>query len=403
MRARTIASTVVTLALVTLLGACAAAPSGPAAAPPATAGASPSPDSSTLPAAPGTVTTLGPPLAPAAPGTLISSTPVAAPEHMHAWRISYHSRSLDDHDIAVTGLAVAPETLSGAPTPLVTWGHPTTGSADACAPSLQGTMSLPFPELLTAQGIALVASDYPGLGTSDPHPYLVGDSEGHSVLDAARAMEQIPDTGVTAASPVVVAGFSQGGHAAAFAGQLAPSYAPDLDLKGVFIAAPVSDVAHFAHRAEGRDDQFGVLVTIVGGYVSSYAELDPSTVFEPGTVAQIDELERRCIGDINIFFDRPVASMLREAPTERGDFARRFAENQAGNTAIRVPVLVVQGGLDDIVDPADTRAMVARYCALGTVTELQIKADAKHGVMSDQPFVGWVEARLRGEPAVNTC
>ncbi len=405
-RARPALKLTLTIAVTLLLAACSSsvAPDpGASTAPGATADTAPGAPPSALGAAPATVTTIGPPATPAPPGTLISAQSIQAPAHMHAWRIAYHSRSLDDHDIAVTGLAVAPETPTTTPTPVVTWGHPTTGSADPCAPSLQGTTSLPFPELLTARGIALVATDYPGLGTSDAHPYLVGASEGHSVLDAARALQQIPETGVTAASPVVVAGFSQGGHAAAFAGELAPTYAPDLDLRGVFIAAPVSDVAHFAHRAEGRDDQFGVLVTIVGGFVTTYAELDPASVFEPGTVAEIDQLETRCIGDINIFFDRPVATMLREPPTQRADFARRFAENQAGNSRIAVPVLVVQGALDDIVDPADTQAMVQRYCALGTAVELQIKPEAKHGVMSDQPFVGWIEARLAGEPAKPTC
>ena len=36
-------------------------------------------------------------------------------------------------------------------------------------------------------GYAVVRTDYEGLGTPGVHPYLVGRSEGRSVLDAVRA------------------------------------------------------------------------------------------------------------------------------------------------------------------------------------------------------------------------
>ena len=40
---------------------------------------------------------------------------------------------------------------------------------------------------LIVQGVVVAATDYEGLGTPGPHPYIVGASEGHSVLDAAVA------------------------------------------------------------------------------------------------------------------------------------------------------------------------------------------------------------------------
>ena len=47
-----------------------------------------------------------------------------------------------------------------------------------------------MPELLAA-GTAIVFTDYPGLGTPGPHPYLVGESEGRAVLDSIRAARQL--------------------------------------------------------------------------------------------------------------------------------------------------------------------------------------------------------------------
>jgi alpha-beta hydrolase superfamily lysophospholipase len=350
----------------------------------------------------GTGTTVAAPVTPGAPGELIEARLVDGPAHTRAWHLTYHSRSADDRDIAVTGLLVAPE-APAADIPLVTWGHPTTGSADRCTPSEKGTQSVPLPELLTGNGMAIVATDYEGLGTTDPHPYLVGTSEGHAVLDAARAARQVTGAGVTARSPTIIWGFSQGGHAAGFAGQLAPTYAPELPVIGVAIAAPVSSVDHFARRAEDRSDQFGVLVTIVGGFAHAYPELDPGAVFTSPVVAELPELERECIGEVNIFFDRPVPDMLVAKPSERADFAARFAENELGRAPISVPVLVVQGAKDDIVDPADTQALVDRYCALGMTVAYEIKPDAKHGVLNDQPYFDWIMDRIAGDPAPSTC
>ena len=41
---------------------------------------------------------------------------------------------------------------------------------------------------LVAEGNVVAATDYAGLGTSGVHPYLVGDSEGRSVLDSIRSL-----------------------------------------------------------------------------------------------------------------------------------------------------------------------------------------------------------------------
>ncbi|MET0895540.1 MAG: hypothetical protein ABWY80_06790, partial [Acidimicrobiia bacterium] len=47
-------------------------------------------------------------LATAAPGTLIRSEPYPAIKGARAWKVLYHSRSIDGRDIAVSGVVVAP-------------------------------------------------------------------------------------------------------------------------------------------------------------------------------------------------------------------------------------------------------------------------------------------------------
>ena len=143
------------------------------------------------------------PLAKAKPGTIIRSTPIAdAPTGSRAWKILYHSRTVGGKDIAVSGVVVAPTgTAPRGGRVVVWWAHGATGLADMCAPSKQPDIAsgssgagiedprapIPMLQALLDTGYVVAATDYEGLGTPGLHPFLVGESEGRSVLDAARA------------------------------------------------------------------------------------------------------------------------------------------------------------------------------------------------------------------------
>jgi len=80
--------------------------------------------------------------------------------------------------------------------PLIAWAHGTTGIADICAPSWEARSYRDVSYLNTwlQQGYVIVATDYQGLGTPGPHPYLAVRPEAYSVLDSIRAvLRQFPD------------------------------------------------------------------------------------------------------------------------------------------------------------------------------------------------------------------
>jgi pimeloyl-ACP methyl ester carboxylesterase len=101
----------------------------------------------------------------------------------------------------------------------------------------------------------IVATDYVGLGTAGPHPYLIGQGEARSVLDSVRAARQMPQLSLQPAT--VVWGHSQGGHAALWAGALAPSYAPDVHVLAVAALAPASDPQRSRRKGEERRSRAG--------------------------------------------------------------------------------------------------------------------------------------------------
>ena len=102
------------------------------------------------------------------------------------FRILYRSVAPDGRPIAVSGVVIRPAGRNPPEgRPVVAWAHPTTGVARKCAPSLIPNVLTDIPGLLDMlhRGWVIAATDYPGLGTAGIHPYLVGVSEAHAVLE----------------------------------------------------------------------------------------------------------------------------------------------------------------------------------------------------------------------------
>ena len=170
-------------------------------------------------------------------GTLIRAERVPLPLHPPAtiWRILYHSRSASGRDIAVSGFAIVPASAAKGVRPVYAWAHGSSGQADRCASRDIPDNLPPYGGRLVGRNAVLVATDYQGPGTpGEPTPY-VGVAEAHAILDGTRAAKQL--RGVGRPGPVVIAGRSQGGGAALWAAQLAHTYAPSLDLRGVVALA----------------------------------------------------------------------------------------------------------------------------------------------------------------------
>ncbi|MGH9296698.1 MAG: lipase family protein, partial [Acidimicrobiales bacterium] len=232
------------------------------------------------------------PLSPAAPGSLIRAELVTGvpgvPTGARLWRILYHSRTIYGADLAESGYVVAP---AGPPPPggfpVISWAHGTTGFSGICAPSLFTTEGGVGPYLIPGlaqylrAGFVVAATDYQGLGTAGIHPYLLGASEGRAVLDAARASRRLPD--LKTSDRVVIYGHSQGGQAALFAGELAPSYAPELHVLGVVAAAPATNLSLIFSVAIGPLGQgiLGFTLPAAYSWTRTYKDLPQSDVFTP--------------------------------------------------------------------------------------------------------------------------
>ena len=356
------------------------------------------------------------PLTPAPPGTLVRiqhlAPGVRLPTGSVGWRILYHSVSVTGVDTVDSGVVIAP--AGAAPAggfPLVTYGHPTAGLAALCAPSRYATFEIPSLASFLAAGDAVVATDYEGLGTPGPHPYLVGDSEGRSMLDAARAARQVP--GLDVSRRVVAYGYSQGGQGALFAGQLAPAYAPDLDLVGVVAESPAVAFTRLIGHITTAAALNGLYVTLALSWSEVYPGLPLTSLLSPAAIARDGVTTSGCEAQISEAYAHLAPGRVRGPGTDPASprtspvWRAELAANSPGGRPIAAPVLVASGAADQVIPPALTADYVARACTADHDRVVHdIVAGADHGTIvpaAAGPITAYVAARLAGRPAPAGC
>jgi pimeloyl-ACP methyl ester carboxylesterase len=348
------------------------------------------------------------PLPEGAAGELIRSEPIDTPSPVRAWRILYHSRAVDGSDIAVSGTVLAP--VGDAPAeerPVQAIGLGSSGIADQCSPSRTPEPMLSSPGILAyvAAGRVVAITDYAGLGTPDVHPYGSGESAGRAVLDAARAARQLPDA--HAGARVALGGYSQGGHAVLFGAELAPSYAPELDVVGVVAVAPMLDLVALMHNASSLPAGLGGALMFVRGLSAAYPEADPALVLTEQGKAALPTVDAQCYEQLAATFSTTEPQDLFTADPSVVDGWRDALErNTPAPGRIDVPILVLKGDADEILPKTFTDTYVAGLCAAGDPVDYRVYPGANHTTVlpaSAADLEAWVAERFTGTPAATTC
>ncbi len=348
-------------------------------------------------------------------GSLIDAQRFPSPSYADAYRILYVSTDVEGRKLPVSAVVYLPKTTppSGGRN-IVAWAHPTTGIAPGCAPSLDrhnfAGLSLPqsIPGLarFISAGDIVTATDYPGLGTPSTHPYLVGLSEGRSIIDSVRAARQLP--GADASNRFAVWGHSQGGQAALFAGQITASYAPSLSLVGVAAAAPPTDLGPELTSVHASK----LLTAYVYRSWSATYHVPLTSVVAPAAVPAVIKAASKCINSVGQFIvaGRAAAALnkayLAHPPEATPPWPMLFAENSPGHAPPGAPLLIVQGAADTTVKPKYTRAFAARLCRKRAILDYVEKPGAGHvfiGYKSAKLAAAWISARFAGLPPPDNC
>lgn len=349
--------------------------------------------------------------APAQGGALVSADPlVETPAGMQAWRIRYLTTDDRGQRREVTGMVVAPrEAIPAQPRRVIAWTHGTWGTAEKCAPSLSPRFFELTPALdAVRNGYVVVAPDYPGLGSSGPHPYLVGTVTGRSVLDAVRAARSIP--GAAAGASFAVWGESQGGHAALWTGQLARTDGAGLRLVGVAAGAPPSDLAANFRQA-GDPSAKAFLTALAADSWSRYYGV-PLTLGRRGTPAIMRRMAGNCVSvDATPRLGALLGILTLRRDLRGVDFPglRPWSSYVAANSLSPVqpvPVLIAQTREDPLVAPAVTRQFARRLCANRVRVQwidLPGKDHATTARQSAGQTLRWIDERFAGTRAPSDC
>ncbi|MFV0374913.1 lipase family protein [Microbacterium sp.] len=354
---------------------------------------------------------------PGEPGRLIRAEPFTGgiPDSAVAWRILYTTTGVDGRVRAASGVVVVPRDGDGN-WPVIDWNHGTTGYAQHCAPSLQprglwsGALYI-LPTIIT-QGWAVVATDYIGLGTEGPHPYLIGPPSAYASLDAVRAARELDDADLGVET--VIWGHSQGGHAALWSGALARSYAPDVWVRGVAALAPAGDPPALVQRVTRVTGGSIFASFATASYSAIYPDVDLTQVVRPGAQEILLSMSQRCLSDpgtvVSVFAALGMSrdpELFARSPTV-GPLGARLRQNIAP-PGIAAPLLIGQGGADTVVSPTLQDRYVASLCDAGQQVDYRVYAGYEHARVIERPspllleLVEWTRARFAGETVEPGC
>jgi pimeloyl-ACP methyl ester carboxylesterase len=290
--------------------------------------------------------------------------------------VLYSSKTPQGKTVAVSGSVAVPR---GKPPkrgwPVITWAHGTTGVADVCAPS-RDFMGTPNPTGETyinpnlnawlAAGYAVLRTDYQGLGTPGKHPFLVGKAEGRGVLDIVQAARELdPRIG----KRYLIAGHSQGGHAALFAAGEARKYLPKLRLRGTVAFAPASHLleqAALLPQLTSPSPLTALAVLILDGATTQSKRIDVNRLLSDRALALYPLLQTQCIARL-AQSDEYGGITPSELERSGADLSALNPVLAAMNPLVRsrAPIQIEQGDADTIVFKVYTDQLKDELIAAG--------------------------------------
>ncbi|GGI25813.1 lipase (plasmid) [Bradyrhizobium sp. CCBAU 53351] len=353
---------------------------------------------------------------PTRPGVMLREEPMKAQPEITkaalAERILYSSTDVRWHAgiVPVSGTLYLPvgEPPAGG-WPLVAWAHGTLGVADVCAPSWAGhkPRDATYIQKWLENGFAVVATDYQGLGGPGPHPYLIWEAEGHSVLDAVRAARAAH--GDKLAPKVFISGQSQGSGAALGATTVAPNYAPDVPLLATVATGVVSTFPDGPYRpAEAFKVGSPIYLTLMmlGGSLPDEAPPVDNLVTDKGRLV-LRAAREGCTGEM-----RAIAQ--KDTVTADNAYVQPIANIEASLASptdmkpvrLPVPVLLGTGLADSVLPPRRQYAAVAALCSAGNEVVWNTYPGATHngGLIAAFPdALAFFKQTLEGKKTPSNC
>ncbi len=333
------------------------------------------------------------------PGAVLNSRSVGVQPGTTSTQLLFRSADSKNNPIAAATTVIVPDapwTGSG-PRPVVAYNEATDSLGNACAPSYtlpRGTnKEIDRIGELLGRGYSVVVTDYQG----PRQAYSAGIVSGHTVLDGLRASQTV---GVSADAPIGITGYSGGAIASGWAAQMAPAYAPELNIAGVAFGGPPTDYTILQSSLNGQIGS-GLFAAATTGLAREYPELMATTNDAGLRVALVQKdqcvdvlsysglllLDQQNLSNVPNVFEDPVTKAVVE-------------ENRMGQTLPEAPVYIYQGLQDFLIPKEGAEAVQDQWCAMGASVHLE-EIPGDHTIAERNGREGafaWLDDRLAGVP-----
>ena len=207
-------------------------------------------------------------------------------------------------------------------------------------------------------------------------------------------------------APIGLWGYSGGGLASAWAAEMCGTYAPELDIVGAVLGAPVGDLGHTFRRLNGSF-LAGLPALVIAALAHVYPDLDrviKEHTNEEGralldalekmtTVEAVLQMAGKNMGD---YLDEPLEDIL-----STPEVMHVFDSIKLGAAVPTPPVLIVQAVHDYLIDVKDIDELADVYSAGGARVTYHRDAFNEHLILhplSAPMTLRWLTDRFDGRP-----
>lgn len=262
-----------------------------------------------------------------------------------------------------------------------------------------------------AQGATVVITDY----EETNQVFGAGRLEGYATLDGIRAAESYLRY-VSTTTPVAMIGYSGGAIASQWAAELAPAYAPKLDIVGTAAGGVFVDPVHNLYYINGGATGWASVIPVFLIVLQRAYGVNLTPYLSPLGAKVISQDQSAYIGNLASGFTTYQQLLKPQYQTFTSIPGAASALNQlimGSDGTPKSPMFLENGaGIenngydgDGIMITADIEALAHTYCTRGVAIEFQ-QYNYSH-TEAAVPFYAnalpWLTARLAGLPAPSNC
>ncbi|MGX7697514.1 lipase family protein [Gordonia polyisoprenivorans] len=257
---------------------------------------------------------------------------------------------------------------------------------------------------MVAAGYTVVVPDYEGPQLR----WTIGRESAYAALDSIRAAER--HLGVPTSTPVGLFGYSGGSIPTGFGAELAPAYAPELNLVGAAAGGVLVNPAHNLPYVNGTPRWSAVIPALMNVYDRTY-DIGIGQYLSPKGTQVLDEIRGECINDfLGKYPGLTDASLLKPQYPSLLDvpgIPAAIAANVMGSVGTpRTPMMLgigdADGRGDGVMLVGDVVGLARSYCSRGLSTAVHVYRGDDH-LRAFGPFTAdawtFLQARFAGRRA----